>query len=175
MKKYIEIIKQKKILSSTIVFGILLVFIVVFVFVNNSSKTGKQTQENTQTTEEDELTLEDLQESEVQPTVDSSVKVDLEAQNYNREVILTISGIPNETENIEYELSYFAKGDLPKGAIGNIDLASEKVKNSLTRTITLGTCSSGTCVYDEGVESVTVTLKFNGSYGARLFKKEYTL
>lgn len=169
MDKVLTLIKKNKLVLFIMLIIILLGFF-IFLFLNKRSNSHSSEQ-----TTNDELTLKDLQESEVIPTVDSSVKVSLTPNNYNREVVMEVKGIPINTGTIEYELSYFAKGDLPKGAIGNIDLEDEKDKTMIKREITLGTCSSGTCVYDEGVTSVKVTLKFNGDYGARLFEKEFEL
>lgn len=112
-----------------------------------------------------------LPESAIIPTVDSSVIVDLKSFD-KREVILSIKNIPKGTETVEYELSYLAKGDLQKGKIGTVEIKNEK---EIERKITLGTCSSGTCVYDEGVEKIDVSLKFTGSYGEKIFKKEFSI
>lgn len=122
-----------------------------------------------------------LPRSEIIPTVDTSVEVDLTSKN-NKEVVLKINKIPSGTTSIEYELSYLAKspqsgmpnaaGDLPKGVIGTMPIANE---NTIERKITLGTCSSGKCVYDQGVERIKVSLKFSGGYGSRLFEKEFEI
>lgn len=112
-----------------------------------------------------------LPKSEIIPTVDQSVEVILTSKN-NKEVVLKINKIPLGTTSIEYELSYLAQGDLPKGVIGTIPLGNEE---SIKRSITLGTCSSGKCVYDQGVESIKVSLKFIGEYGIRIFEKEFGL
>jgi len=114
-----------------------------------------------------------LPEGEVFPTVDASTTVELKADRLKREVTLTIEGIPSGTTDIEYEMSYIAEGDLPKGVIGTIEV---KGKTTIEKTgITLGTCSSGACVYDKGVKSIKVALKFNGAYGSRSFEKEFDI
>lgn len=113
-----------------------------------------------------------LPKTEALPTVDSSVIVDLKADKAKKEVTLSVDGIPSGTQTIEYELSYNAEGDIPKGVIGTIPVDGEK---SVTRKITLGTCSSGTCVYDKGVTSIKVSLKFQTASGAQLFEKEFAL
>lgn len=151
-------LKNKKILILTVtVIGIGLV--VVFAYFNKP----KPKQDNLQ----DDI----LPKSEIIPTVDASVMVDLTSKN-NKEVILNINKIPSGTMSIEYELSYLAKGDLPKGVIGTISIDNEDV---IERKITLGTCSSGKCVYDQGVEKIKVSLKFSGDYGNRLFEKEFEI
>lgn len=114
-----------------------------------------------------------LPEEQVFPTVDANVKVDLSADRLKREVTLTIDGVPDNTDTIEYELSYIAEGNLPKGVIGTIDVLGKK---SIEKDgITLGTCSSGACIYDKGVKSIKVSLKFNGNYGAKIFEKEFDI
>jgi len=112
-----------------------------------------------------------LPKSEIVPTVDSSVSVNLTSKD-KKEAILTIENMPKGTSTIEYELSYLASGNLPKGVVGTIDVEDEE---SVERKITLGTCSSGSCVYDQGVKSIKVNLKFEGDYGSKLFEKEYEI
>lgn len=157
-----ELLKNKKAVAVGIV-----IFILIFGFIGvQIASKGSKKQESK--TEKEGV----LPESREIPTVDASVKVDLASVKNGREVLLSIDGIPDGTAEIEYELSYLAKGDLPKGVIGTIKMNS---KNSIERQITLGTCSSGTCIYDEGVQSVKVSLKFNGDYGSKIFEKEFDL
>lgn len=156
------LLKNKKIVAFGIIVFILIIgFVGLQIFAKGSKKQEtKNEKENV------------LPESETIPKVDKSVKVSLEASKGAKEVVLSISGIPDGTEEIEYELSYLARGDLPKGVIGTIKVTG---RDSIERKITLGTCSSGTCVYDEGVESVKVSLKFNGDYGSKIFEKDFDL
>lgn len=151
--------KNKMYMIGGVIFFVLVLVVGFFIMNGSKSEVAQSTTQNV------------LPESEIIPTIDSSVKVDVKAQNLNHEVVLTIDGIPAGTTEIEYELSYLAKKTLPKGAMGTIEVTG----NSIKRTITLGTCSSGTCVYDEGVESVEVSLKFNSASGSKSFKKEFPL
>lgn len=116
-----------------------------------------------------------LDASEAIPTVDASVKVDLEGVQGNKEVVISVSGIPNGTQQIEYEMSYNTKEDVPQGLYGKIDMSEEKSKDSVERKVTLGTCSSGTCKYHNVTGPIKASLKFSGSYGERLFEKNFTL
>lgn len=147
--------------------AVLIVTVVVIVTVGviwkiNSSKQSKPQEES----------KEDIfPQTQLIPTVDGSVVVAATSRT-GKEVLLTVSNIPRNTSAIEYELSYLARGGLPKGVIGTIDVADE---DEIERKITLGTCSSGSCVYDQGVEKVKVTLKFNGDYGSKLFEKEFEI
>lgn len=111
-------------------------------------------------------------EEEILPAIDPSVTISLTPREDKRAVILKVSNIPDDVTTLEYELTYEAKGGLPRGALGRIDL---KGSLSVEREILLGTCSRNTCVYDEGVEKVSLTLRFNGTLGRRQFQKEYPL
>jgi hypothetical protein len=139
---------------------VLVVFIAGFFLLNSRKKSTQETKENV------------LPTAQVLPTVDSSVKVELAANAKKTEVTLTVGQVPNGTTDIEYELSYIAEGDLPKGVIGTIPVEGKK---DIERKITLGTCSSGTCVFDKGVEKVKVSLKFNSASGAKIFEKEFAI
>lgn len=153
-----DFFKNKKVMIS---FGITIIIIIIL-FILSFNKPKSQQEES----QEDVLP-----KSEIIPTVDASVIVDLTSKN-NKEVFLSVKNIPAGTADIEYELSYLARGDIPKGVIGTIALEDEK---TIERKITLGTCSSGRCVYDQDVKKVKVSLKFNGDYGSRLFEKEFEI
>ena len=110
----------------------------------------------------------------VLPTVSESIKVNLISRNTNKSVDLSIEGLTSDISSIEYELTYQTGTDLPRGVLGTIKLNGEKNINKTD--ITLGTCSSGKCVYDTGVTSVNLSLKFNFSSGqSSVFQKNYSL
>lgn len=107
------------------------------------------------------------------PTVDSSVKVSLEGTNGNKEAVLSVEGIPTGTKSVDYELSYNTKSQGLQGVIGTITIDSGKT--SAEKKLTLGTCSSGTCVYHSVLGGIQVSLKFSGKYGEKMFEKEFEL
>jgi len=113
------------------------------------------------------------QEEQVIPTVDSSVKVSLNPQNNNREMTIIINGIPSGTSSVDYELSYDTVSQGLQGIIGTITIGSSET--TAKKKVTLGTCSSGTCVYHQVQGKVKVSLKFSGSYGERIFNKDFSL
>ncbi|MCX6732529.1 MAG: hypothetical protein NTV98_03230 [Candidatus Roizmanbacteria bacterium] len=80
--------------------------------------------------------------------------------------------VPNGTTSVDYELSYDTKGQGKQGVIGTISSISG---NSFEKQMTLGTCSSGRCVYHEVIGAIQVTLKFTGEYGEKVLSKEFTL
>ena len=79
------------------------------------------------------------------------------ARTDGKAVKFTIAN-PQGIQSIDYEISYLAKGDIPRGAIGHIDVNPAKETVS-TSYIELGTCSSGKCKYDEVVSAVKLLLK----------------
>lgn len=108
---------------------------------------------------------------EVIPTVDASVDVSLTAATAAaHDVILNASNIPQGTISVDYELSYQTASQGLQGVIGTIDTEGER---EFEKKLTLGTCSSGTCVYHEVVGKIKLTLKFSGDYGEKLFEKEF--
>lgn len=106
------------------------------------------------------------------PTVDASTKVTLTALQGNKEIVLKSTGVPNGTTSVDYELSYDTKAQGKQGVIGTI---STITGSNLEKQMTLGTCSSGRCVYHEVVGAIQVTLKFTGEYGEKVLAKEFTL
>jgi len=108
----------------------------------------------------------------VLPTIDSSVKVDLQSVSGGKDVTLSINNIPSGTDSVDYELSYQTAQQGIQGVIGTIDVFNQ---SDYEKKITLGTCSSGTCVYHQVVGKIKLTLKFTGDYGEKLFEKEYEL
>src|SRR3989338_3685758 len=147
--------------------GVIVVVLIVGLFASTmNKKSASKSTSNKQDV---------LPEVEILPTVDSSVQVSLTADKLKQEATLEISSVPAGTISIEYELSYDADVDgnkVPKGAIGTIEFDGE---DPVSREITMGTCSSGTCKYDKGVEKIKATLKFSGKYGDRLFEREFEI
>ena len=110
----------------------------------------------------------------VLPTVSSSVGVSLTPANGNKSLSLDIKGIPSDVQSVEYEMTYITGAGIPRGVLGKINLSGgeSEVKRD---DIVLGTCSSGKCVYDTGVTSVDLSLKFNSPSGSSVFQKTYSL
>lgn len=107
------------------------------------------------------------------PTVDSSVKVSLEAVEAGKEVLLNVSALPAGTTSIDYELSYNTEGQGLQGVIGTMTV--EDGKKEVEKQMTLGTCSSGTCVYHKVEGAIQLTLRFTGDYGQKLYEKEHKI
>ncbi len=168
-----EILKNKKFLAITSV-TIILIIILVFFLVKKSKNSELELQEQ-------------LTNTEIIPTVDSNVKVKLTEADKRGELILTVDDAPTGTTAIEYQLTYDAisreEGGsvVPRGVIGKcIQQLSSKNTWSCQQpnsgeAIVLGTCSSGTCVYDNITGDINVQLKFVGSYGERIYEKDFKI
>jgi len=139
---------------------IVLVLLVIGVFIFSRKQVNKAIVTNASPTDQ------------IIPTIDSSVKVDLTSTTGGKEVILTINSIPSGTNSIDYELSYQTAQQGLQGVIGTITPAGE---SNYEKKLTLGTCSSGTCVYHQVVGKIKLTLKFNSDSGEKIFEKEYGL
>lgn len=122
--------------------------------------------------QKNKVTIEDASPTDqILPTVDSSVKVSLTSQTGNKEMLLKVSNMPNNTQSVDYELSYQTAQQGLQGVIGTVTNEGDNLEKKLT----LGTCSSGTCVYHQVVGKIKLTLKFTGEYGEKIFEKEYEL
>lgn len=120
------------------------------------------------------------------PTVDSSVKVDLRSTKKG-EAVLSVNNAPSGTESIEFEMSYLVinedtgdgGGTVSQGAIGKCyevrGIWECGEPSASGRKIILGTCSSGVCRYHNISGPIRISLKFSGSYGDKMFTKEYEI
>jgi len=122
------------------------------------------------------------------PTVDSSVRVEFKPLKKG-EVLLTISNEPKGTEAIDFELSYKTLNNdvtekeesvVEQGVIGRCYQFERfwqcgEEDTGGRRKIVLGTCSSGTCRYHNIVGPIKLNLKFTGSYGEKIYEKEFKI
>ena len=97
-------------------------------------------------------------QEEVVPTIKpDDLGLTFTARSDKKAVKFVIANIKDIT-SVDYEISYTAKGSIPRGAIGHVEVKTGD-KTVETKFIDLGTCSSGKCKYDEGVTSVKLVLK----------------
>lgn len=112
------------------------------------------------------------EQTDVVPTVDSSTKVDVTTKPGGKEVEMSVVGLPNGTTSVDYELSYQTVAQGTQGVIGTVN---EFKKDGFTKDITLGTCSSGRCVYHELDGPLNIVVKFYGDYGEKVFENKFEL
>lgn len=80
-----------------------------------------------------------------------------------------VSRIPSGIDTLEYELVYKSSSGITQGVPGSVKL---KGATTLERNLLLGSCSSGKCKYDEGVEKGTLTLRLRNADGELIAKLE---
>lgn len=105
------------------------------------------------------------------PTIDSSVKISLTALTGKKEVLLSIKNMPVNTSSLEYILSY----ETVEGGLQGVNSTAEITERDFEKKITLGTCSSGTCVYHNVKGKIKVELIFKGDNQDKYFTKEYAI
>ncbi len=112
-------------------------------------------------------------QDEVIPTISpDKIGLTVSARDDKKAVKFSIANAAG-IAGVDYEISYNAKGNIPRGAIGHLD-GPKSAESIETKYIDLGTCSSGKCKYDEGVTSVKFTLKITMSDG-KVYQTEKTL
>jgi len=107
----------------------------------------------------------------VVPTIDSSVEISLTALTGKKEVLLSIKNMPINTTGLEYILSY----ETVEGGLQGVNSTAEIIGRDFEKKITLGTCSSGTCVYHNVKGKIKVELVFKGNNEDKYFIKEYEI
>lgn len=151
-----ELLKNKKVVIASGVVVLILLFLGLFFLSGRNANTGNENA--------------NLMPTEIPiPTITAEeLGLTLEPGPLGRTVIVSIAN-KEGIKAIEYELSYTSEGDIPRGAIGELDLTKSRV----TKEITLGTCSD-TCHYDKGVTNVKIVLKITKEDG-NVYQAEKTL
>lgn len=139
------------------------ILLLLFIFLGYRLLAGKKT---TVKNDEQAASLDG-----VIPTIDSSVKIDLTAKTGKKEVLLSIENMPSNTTELEYILSY----ETVEGGLQGVNSTAEITGRDFEKAITLGTCSSGTCVYHNVKGKIKVELIFKGDSGDKYFTKEYDI
>ncbi len=120
-----------------------------------------------------EATQPGIQEDVTVPTIaPSSLGLTFVARADGKAVKFTIANA-SDIQSVDYEISYTAQGNIPRGAIGHIEKKAED-STLASNYIDLGTCSSGKCKYDAGVTSVKLILKIMKTDG-KSYASEKTL
>ena len=131
--------------------------LLIFLIVRNKSK-GK------------EITVEEPKTTLIETPLGERPFVALIPGSDGKRLNLQIGNILH-AQTIEYELTYLSRG-LSRGVIGTIN---PKGESDFERELLLGSCSKNTCVYDEGVESGLLTLRFRDGQEIRKFSSNFTL
>jgi hypothetical protein len=134
-----NLLQDKRIIAGGIIVLLLLVGGYFFLF-NKQGSSETPSDDSTSSVPIPTITAEDL-------------GLTLEPGSGGKTVIVTVTK-PEGIDAIEYDLSYTSEGDIPRGAIGQLDVTKKPVR----KEITLGTCSD-TCHYDKGVKDIKIVLK----------------
>lgn len=159
MKKLLE----NKLALAGIGAVIVVAIVAGFIFMQNSKKA--------EVTGEEEMVEE--QAVEINP---EDIGLELTPNKNNTEVTMTINDV-SKFNSFEYEMNYDAEVEgemVPRGAIGSGEV--NPGDTSITREITIGTCSSGKCKYDTGVTKISFIIRLNLKDGQTgLVKKDLEL
>ena len=79
--------------------------------------------------------------------------------------------MPKNTNSLEYILSY----ETVEGGLQGVNSMAKITGSDFEKKITLGTCSSGTCVYHNIKDKIKIELVFKGDNEDKYFTKEYEL
>lgn len=153
-----DLLKDKRILTAGAVVLVLIVLVGgLFLFLGKGNKDQSGTG------------VEALPTQIPVPTITAdSIGLSLKVGTPGKTIIATVSNTEGITD-IEYELTYTAKGDIPRGTLGKIELT----KNPARAEITLGTCSD-VCHYDEDVSNIKIVLKVTKEDG-KVYQSQATL
>ncbi len=105
-------------------------------------------------------------EEEIVPSVPAPFII-LTPDSAGRELTLNVSKIDQTAASLEYELVYNTQANVLQGVPGTVDVTGQA---SISRQLTLGTCSSGVCRYDKGVKDITLTIRLRNKSGKLLNK-----
>lgn len=144
-----------------IVGAVVLVLVVAAVFIMTGTGKSNEKTDNKETVFE--------KPADAIPTVDSTVVAEIEG---SKDAVISIKGIPEGTEEIEYELSYNTASGSVEGVFGSIVVEGA---DTVEEEIIFGTESSGVKRYHEIEGKVKGTFKFSGKYGQKLLEKEFSL
>lgn len=101
------------------------------------------------------------------PTISAdSIGLTLKPGSDSHRVVMDVSKT-SDIQALDYELSYIAKGNIPRGALGHIDVKSgQKVHQEMY----LGTCSD-VCHPDSGVTGIKIIVKVTKTDG-KIYQSE---
>jgi len=136
--------------NKNLIIGIIVICLVLFVgggyFVLSSKKTS---------TIPAPSVVPQPPEETVDTLLPEDIGLSLTATPDNKKVIIQVTNI-EDISSLDYELSYTAKGDIPRGVIGQIDIKAKK--SPVKQEIVLGTCSD-VCHYDKEVSDIKLVVK----------------
>jgi hypothetical protein len=158
---------SKKVYIVGTVLLITIASLVFFLYFSRQTKTQTKVESGQFSEEEDDF--------DAIPTTEKNVQTSLEFINQKQKLKVGIVGIPGGTKMMDYELTYSTSNQGVQGVIGQATPKEDggTFDSDHEFEITLGTCSSNVCTYHDLTGSIAVTIKFEGAYGAKLYRNEY--
>jgi len=151
--------KNKNLSIALVVGFVLLVAGIVFFFL----RPKKEVAQEVQPVEKTRLEITDV-------PLEERPFLALNPINGGKEIGVEISNF-GQVESVEYELTYMSEG-FSRGAIGSVKIDSEE---AIEKELLLGSCSSGTCKYDKGVEGGSLTLRIKDDEGTKKLISDWQL
>lgn len=137
--------------------GIVVVVVLIFVGMRFLLRSSSQAPENTQIpTKVKEFSLEEKPYITLTPTVDG------------HRIILNLTRLPKEAKSVDYELVYTVENGKTQAVVGSFKNLENMQK--LEKELLLGSCSSGKCRYDKGVEKGELVVALRNEDGSLLAK-----
>lgn len=116
---------------------------------------------------QDQAVQQDDEASAPELNMDQRPYVSLTPSVDGHNLHLTAKKIPANTISLEYTIKYTNAQGVNQGAFGE---GKTNGSTSLDRDVLLGSCSSGKCKYDEGVEDGTLTIALRDGDGKLVAK-----
>lgn len=104
--------------------------------------------------------VQDVSEQAIPTLTPSDLGLSLTANSNTTKVTMALTKT-SDIATLDYQLSYTAKGDIPRGIIGQVTVKPGK---TVSQEITLGTCSD-VCHYDQDVTGINLVLKVTKTDG----------
>ncbi|MEK7060949.1 MAG: hypothetical protein AAB931_00330, partial [Patescibacteria group bacterium] len=110
-----------------------------------------------------------VQEELAPPISAEDIGLTLKQGKDSQRVIMEVTKT-HDIESLDYELSYTAKGNIPRGAIGRVDVIAGK---KVSQEMYLGTCSD-VCHPDSDISNIKLIVKVTKTDG-KVYQAEASL
>ena len=149
--------KNKKIIIVSSISAVVIILLVIVFFIFSAKSVSNNNQANQNAPTSDNSQILSLSASDIGLSL-ANIASGKFAGHGVEMVISKLSGITA----IDYELSYTSTGNIPRGAIGHIDVKS--TDTTIDQQLPFGTCSD-VCHFDSGVTNIKLTLKVTKTDG----------
>lgn len=149
--------KKKKIIIISVIGVIVVVILIILFFLFRTKVASNTNQANQNISALDNSQILSLSASDI----GLSLATITSGKFVGHGVEMIISKL-NDITAIDYELSYTSTGNIPRGAIGHLDI--KQSDTTIDQQLPFGTCSD-VCHFDSGVTNIKLTLKVTKNDG----------